>query len=91
MKVFYTFGTDKQQPYYGGWVEIKAKSIELAHMIFRFYYPDKIPGVLNCADYYTEAAFNKTSMPTKGNFRTFCHRKITVILKEGPNDEPTDN
>lgn len=78
MRVFYTFGTDKRYPYQGGWIIIETDSIEKAHRIFQAFYPDRTPGVLNCADYYTEEAFEKTGMYEQGNYGRFCHKTIRV-------------
>lgn len=78
MKVFYTFGSDPGFPFYGGWVEVEAKNIKLAHTIFRTYYPDREPGILNCCDYYTEAQFSRLEMARKGNRGAFCHCKLRM-------------
>lgn len=51
MKVFYTYGSDKKFPFYGGWVEVEADSMKQAHALYRAAYPDREPGILNCADY----------------------------------------
>lgn len=67
MKVFYVFGTDKIFPYYGGWIEIEAPTMNEAHVLFRKFFPDRIPGVLRCADYYSEKYFARTDMPTTGD------------------------
>jgi len=75
MKLFYTFGTDERYPYQGGWVEVEAESARQAHAIFRKHYPDRIPGILDCADYYTEKQFAEADMAS-GNFGAFCHRKL---------------
>ncbi len=54
MNVYYTFGSDPRYPYPGGWVEVHAPDLASAHRIFRSYYPDRTPGVLNCAFCYTD-------------------------------------
>ena len=76
MKMYYTFGTDERYPFRGGWVEVEAPSVADAHAAFRSQYPDRTEGRLNCADYYTERMFSKTTMAKEGNFGAFCHRKI---------------
>lgn len=78
MKFFYTFGTDKIFPFYGGWVEVEAASIKEANEIFRKHYPDRHPGILNCAFGYSEDKFRRTDMPETGNMGAFCHRKLRV-------------
>lgn len=77
MKVFYTFGTDKIFPYYGGWIEIEAPTMNEAHAISRKFFPDKTPGVLRCAFYYTEDEFLKTDMPATGNCDAGCYAKFS--------------
>jgi len=76
MKVFYTFGTAEHYPHYGGWVEVEAASIEEAHETFRAHYPDRLPGILNCAFYYTDKEFQGTPMMANGNWGKKCHRKL---------------
>lgn len=76
MKVFYVFGTDKIFPYYGGWIEIEASTMNEAHVLFRKFFPDRIPGVLRCADYYSEEHFARTDMPTTGVFGAGCYAKF---------------
>lgn len=78
MKVFYTFGSDERFPFQGGWVEVEADSMKQAHALYRTAYPDRVPGLLNCADYYTEEQFVNTGMMETGNRGTYCHRKIKV-------------
>lgn len=80
MKFFYTFGNtySKHRPHRGGWAEIDAPSLEQAHQVFRKYFPDRIPGVLHCAGFYTEEEFRHTEMPERGNFGTGCCKKICV-------------
>lgn len=77
MKMYYTFGRDERYPYCGGWVEVEAYSMTACHKIFRMYFPDKTPGVLNCADFYTEGAFHRTEMPLTGNYDAGCYAKFT--------------
>ena len=78
MRVFYTFGSDKRYPYQGGWIIIEANSVEKAHRIFQAFYPNRTPGVLNCADYYAEEAFRKTGMYEQGNHGKYCHNTIRI-------------
>lgn len=76
MKVFYTYGSDERYPFYGGWVEVEAYSMTQAHALYRAAYPDREPGILNCADYYTEGQFRRTGMMETGNRGAYCHRVI---------------
>lgn len=75
-KFYYTFGSSTDFPYQGGWVEVKATTLKVAHEIFRFYYPDRVEGILNCADYYTEEQFIETEMLITGNIGLFCNKTI---------------
>lgn len=87
MKIFYTFGSDECFPFYGGWVEVEAPSMKEAHAIFREHYPDRMQGILNCSNYYTEAQFRESSMPDTGNRGAFCHRRLRAGQKEGQQAE----
>ena len=76
MKVFYTYGTSERYPFCGGWVEVEANTMKQAHALYRAAYPDRDPGILNCADYYTEEQFRRTGMMETGNLGAYCHRII---------------
>lgn len=56
---FYTFGYDPGFPFRNGWVEVRAESWQQAHQKFRARYPDRTPGVLNCAFFYTEKSWRQ--------------------------------
>ena len=71
---YFTFGSHEAFPFYGGWVEVKAPNIDAACKAFRRYYPDRIDGVLNCSDYYTEDQFDAAGFEEKGNRGRYCHR-----------------
>ena len=44
---------------------------------FKAYYPsERDPGILNCADYYSEESFQETEIAETGNFGAFCHEII---------------
>lgn len=75
-KVYYTYGSDERYPFYGGWVEVEADNMKQAHALYRAAYPDREPGILNCADYYTEEQFRRTGMMETGNRGAYCHRVI---------------
>ena len=82
-RYFFTYGT-AGQPFVGGWTEIKAPSYECAVNVFKAYHPNKIEGMLNCADIYTEKAMKSTEMWKIGNFGARCHECITVsrVIKD---------
>ena len=62
MKFYYTFGTDPRFPFYRGWVEVIADNRDKADALFRAMWPDRTPGILNCAFVYTEERFKTTPM-----------------------------
>lgn len=49
---YFTFGTHPGFPYRLGWVEVKALDMREACEKFRAKYPDRTPGLLNCAFCY---------------------------------------
>ena len=76
MKVFFSYGSDERYPFCGGCVEVEADTMKQAHALYRAAYPDREPGILNCADYYTEEQFRRTDMMETGNRGAYCHRVI---------------
>lgn len=81
-KYYFTYGTDGQ-PFVGGWTEIEAPDVHAACAVFRSFHPDKTPGILNCSSAYTEDNFLKSCMATPdGNFRRFCHERISVTYEK---------
>lgn len=76
-KYYFTYGTEGQ-PFVGGWTEVEAPNADMACAAFRAVHPDKVPGSLNCSSAYTEEFFLRSCMATPdGNFRKFCHERIT--------------
>lgn len=73
---YFTFGLDGGYPFQAGWIRVEAESLNQAQELFRRHFPDRIPGVLNCADYYTEAQFERTGMAQVGNRGAYCHLSI---------------
>ncbi len=75
MKPFYfVFGTDSQYPFYKGWIEIYAESLEQACKVFRVYFPDYYTGIVNCAWIYSQEQWEKKVK--EGCFDSpddFCH------------------
>lgn len=71
---YFTFGTDKSQPFYGGWIIVKAKNMREAALIFKMYFPNlRHPEFCNCAGIYSEQDFQETGMYKQGNFKRRCH------------------
>ena len=80
---YFTFGTNRQFPYQGGWVVVKAPDILIARKIFMFYFPHE-NGYLNCSFVYTEEEFKKTIMyKEKDNMGAGCH----LIIGPHPAEE----
>lgn len=77
-RFYFTYGTSGQ-PFNGGWTEIVAPDIHVACAVFRGFHPDKHEGLMNCAEVYTERAFEKSGMNSpEGNFGQHCHERITI-------------
>jgi hypothetical protein len=75
-KFFFTFGSDPGFPYQYGWVEVHAPDQGAAVDAFRARFPDRHPGLVNCAFYYTEAVF--LASQTAGRHFPFerCHEVL---------------
>ena len=69
---YFTYGTNKCFPFRGGWTRVTAPSINVALSAFVSVHPN-VKGCINCANFYTEEEFNKTSMVKKGNYDVFEH------------------
>ena len=75
----------------GGWTEVEAPTVNLACAAFRAVHPDKEPGILNCSSAYTEESFLGSCMAgPDGNFRKFCHERISFTVEPSDPDEPVD-
>lgn len=76
---YYTFGTAEQFPHKHGWVEVKAEDRTKADKLFRAHYPDKNPGVLNCAFVYNKDEFDRIYEETykKLPIECICHNVIS--------------
>lgn len=95
-KFYFTFGTDPEYPYRGGWEEIdididtEQDELKMAMTLFNSLHPSgrtftdaNIP-VLNCARIFTEKSFNATNMRRRGNHSEYCHKKykLTEVMEE---------
>ena len=76
---YFTYGTNKRFPFRGGWTRVTAPSINVALSAFVSVHPN-VKGCINCANFYTEDEFNKTSMVKKGNYDVFEHEHISGAL-----------
>ena len=89
-KYYFTYGTEGQ-PFVGGWTEVEAPNADIACAAFRAIQHDKEPWILNCSSAYTEEVFLKSGMAgSDGNFRKFCHERITFTVEPCDPDEPVD-
>ena len=87
-RYYFTFGSSKNFPFQGGWVEVCAEDMGQAVKAFRAYYSDRSPGIINCASYYTEEEFLSNSDMTDGNLGAECHRIIGAFSLEMLNSTP---
>ena len=81
METFYfTYGTDKNFPFQGGWTEVHAADRNQAVALFRREHPDRTPGLVNCSSIYTEKQFQDKVLPLYKDgdaFWSVCHERIT--------------
>lgn len=81
METFYfTYGTDKNFPFQGGWTEVHAAARNQAVALFRREHPDRSPGLVNCSSIYTEKQFKDKVLPLYKDgdaFWSVCHECIT--------------
>lgn len=75
---YFTYGTDPAYPFEGGWTTVIAPDRLAATALFRIYHPDRVKGIVNCADIYDERSFKMLDMFTRGNFKKFCREVIMV-------------
>ena len=75
---YFTYGTSKVFPFRGGWTRVTAPSINVALSAFVAVHPN-IYNSINCANYYTEDEFLKTSMVKEGNYGAFEHEHISKL------------
>ena len=79
LKSFYfTFGTDEEFPFRGGWIIIESPNMIAAKNIFKEYFPPRdTGGCLNYSFCYSEEEFKKTIMYKEyDNLGAGCH--ITI-------------
>lgn len=82
-KFYFTFGTDPEYPFRGGWVEVEARTLKEAVGVFKALYPNRPDSnLLNCADWYTEDEFLETDMYQAGNDGARCHMKIRLDVEK---------
>lgn len=81
-KFYFTYGTDPDYPFQGGWTEIEAPDPKTAEDIFEMFHPSRKIATLNCAFAYTEEKFKDTEMyKSKDNFDGCCHERI-ILTRE---------
>lgn len=77
---YFTYGTDKNFPFQGGWTEVHAADRNQAVALFRREHPDRSPGLVNCSSIYTEKQFQDKVLPLYKDgdaFWSVCHECIT--------------
>lgn len=81
MEVLFSFGTSEQYPFQRGYIIINAANRYDAVQEYRKRYPDRTPGVINCADiydnYYTVKEFKEN-----GNLGAGCHLYIDLTREK---------
>ena len=81
-KFYYTYGAAKH-PFSGGWTVVIADNEPEAVRLFRAVHPDRTSGILNCASFYTEENFQRTSMfKSNSNIGHGLHEIIQKIIIE---------
>jgi hypothetical protein len=76
-KFYFTYGTDEEFPFRGGWSEVEADNLSMAVEIFNLMHPKRKSGCVNCAFWYTEEQFKASGM-LNGNLGHCCHERISV-------------
>lgn len=68
---FYSeFGPDKEFPFGPNeYVLVYADTLEEAHAKFKKRHPDRMPGIMNCAFYYTEEEWNNLASVKNGVYK----------------------
>lgn len=79
---FFTYGFWKGYPFQNGWTVVRAPDRKIAVAVFRLYHPDSTPGIVNCADIYTEEQIKNTKMWENGNGGKFEREIISLIKYE---------
>ena len=78
---YFTYGTDENFPFKGGWSEVWAKDIHQAVQIFNLVHPNPSGTYVNCAFIYDDYDFTKTSMCKKDcNLGHGCWEIIDLIV-----------
>jgi len=76
MRFYYTFGTDENFPYRGGWVEVIADNRKEADEKYIKKYPLR-DNCINCAGVYSETEWKETGMfKTDNNHGHGCYEII---------------
>ena len=69
-KFYFTFGTDEKYPFgTNDYVLVFADTMAEAHAKFKKRHPDRMPGIMNCAFYYTEEEWNNLSSVKNGVYK----------------------
>ena len=82
MNFYFTYGSDPQYPFNGGYTIVVADSKKRAAAVFRLYHPDVHEGILNCAFVYDQESMERTGMLEDGNGGAYCHEYIECTRLE---------
>ncbi|MGF7018755.1 hypothetical protein M2145_002530 [Lachnospiraceae bacterium PF1-21] len=83
-KWYFTFGSSRQYPYDGGWVEVQAETRQEAIDLYKEKYPNVKRNIYNCADIYSEKQMHGTEMFVSGNRGAKCHD----VIDKSQHNEP---
>lgn len=77
-KFYFTYGTDEDYPYQGGWTEVYAMNRHEACSKFTARHGSRYPDskIVNCASIYSADEFEATNMYSRGNFGKRCQEVI---------------
>ena len=79
-KYYFTYGSEGH-PFKGGWTEVYAPTELMACVLFRMIHPDVTEGIMNFANIYPAAVFEKKPMFANGNFGAKCHEIIKLTYE----------
>ena len=83
-KFYFTYGSEGHD-YVGGWTEVEVDAPDdynAAIAAFNVVHPKAEDECIKCASIYFEDEFKKTRMYTEGNFKKFCHERITFKVEK---------
>ena len=80
MKFFFTYGTDPEFPYQGGWTEISADNFMTALRVFQLFHPNRSGSTAyNFAFAYNETNWKNTRMFKENNCYGHARREFIMV------------